>query len=347
MRALIVLINLFFCLNIYAVNISILDIKTEKGASIYSGLIKDETNIRAVFVGDVLLSRFVKNSVDANGGDYKFLFEKIEPFLRGADIVFGNLENPVTEKKFNIRENIIPIIQTPVQGALSIANVCCKFGAEVSSLDALKWAGFNVVSISNNHTGDAGLEGIEDTVANLNKMGINYVGGGLNSREAHTPYIFEKNGIKTGILAYSNVKKSSVWHSTEVQPGIAIFDDLIVKKDIQLVRPFVDILVVSMHNGDENDISPDSEEIESAHYMIDNGVDMIVGHHPHIIQPLEIYHGGLISYSLGNFVFDSDSYEHTNGLLMEIFIKEKSDIFVIPREVIMNYAHQPSIKQQY
>jgi len=87
--------------------------------------------------------------------------------LQGADIVFGNLENPVTEERMTIRNNIDTLLRYPIGGFLSFVNTCCTFGAEVQALDALKWAGFNVVNIANNHIGDAGVEGIEDTVYNL------------------------------------------------------------------------------------------------------------------------------------------------------------------------------------
>ena len=99
-----------------------------------------------------------------------------------------------------------------------------------------------------------------------------------------------------------------------------------------------------MHYGDEGDISPDSNQIKTDHLMIDNGASIVIGHHPHVVQPIELYHGGLIAYSLGNFVFDEDRFDKSNGLLIEILIDENLHIYVIPREVIINYAHQPIIQ---
>jgi len=118
----------------------------------------------------------------------------------------------------------------------SITNVCCSFGAEVQTLDALKWMGINVLNIANNHIGDAGIAGIEDTVINLKNADINYVGGGLNAYEAHSPYIFIKDNVRIGILGYSEVKSSKIWESDEFVPGISIYKDEDVKKDIMLTK---------------------------------------------------------------------------------------------------------------
>ena len=331
--------------NSYALNISFIDTTTDRGSSFYNSIINDSSYIRAIFVGDVMLSRYVKDSVYNNfNGDYRKLFTYVEPFLRGADIVFGNLENPVTDDKLTIKDNAVPLIQHPFKGFRSLNNLCCSFGAEVQTLDALKWAGFNVVNIANNHLGDAGIKGIEDTIDNLRNAGINYVGGGLDANEAHKPYVFDKNRVKIGILGYSNVRSSKIWKSTETRAGMSIYDDKDVEKDLVLTKKLSDIVIVSMHYGDEGDISPDSNQIKTDHLMIDNGASIVIGHHPHVVQPIELYHGGLIAYSLGNFVFDEDRFDKSNGLLIEILIDENLHIYVIPREVIINYAHQPIIQ---
>lgn len=342
----IVFIILFTCsMNLYGSNITFIDMATERGMQFYNAIYNDNNYIRAIFVGDILLSRYVADSVYKNfNGDYRSLFSYVEPFLQGADIVFGNLENPVTEERMTIRNNIDTLLRYPIGGFLSFVNTCCTFGAEVQALDALKWAGFNVVNIANNHIGDAGVEGIEDTVYNLREIGINYVGGGLDSYESHNPYVYNKSNIKIGILGYSNILTSRTWEAAETKAGISIYDENTVKKDILLAKNVADIIIVSMHFGEESDISPDPNEIEIAHSIIDSGANIIIGHHPHVVLPVEVYSNGLITYSLGNFVFDNDSYNNSNGLLLEIFIDEDKNIYVIPRGVLINYAHQPIIQ---
>jgi poly-gamma-glutamate synthesis protein (capsule biosynthesis protein) len=331
--------------NSYALNISFIDTTTDRGSSFYNSIINDNSYIRAIFVGDVMLSRYVEDSVYNNfNGDYRNLFTRVEPFLRGADIVFGNLENPVTDEKMNIIDNTLPLIQHPFGGFRSLSNICCNFGAEVQALDALKWAGFNVVNIANNHIGDAGIKGIEDTIYNLRNIGINYVGGGLNANESHNPYVFNKNDVKIGLLGYSNIKSSEIWKSTETRAGISIYNDNDVKKDLMLTKNSSDIIIVSIHFGEEGDKSPDGNEIEIAHSIIDNGASIVIGHHPHVVQPVELYHSGLIAYSLGNFIFDEDSYDKSVGLLLELFVDNKKNIYVIPRNIIISYSHQAVIQ---
>jgi poly-gamma-glutamate synthesis protein (capsule biosynthesis protein) len=331
--------------NLYALNIAFIDTATDRGAQFYNTIYSDKDYLRAIFVGDVLLSRYVADSVYKNfNGDYRNIFSYVEPFLQGADIVFGNLENPVTEERMTIRDNIDSLLRTPVAGVASLVNVCCSFGAEVQALDALKWAGFNVVNIANNHSGDAGVKGIEETVYNLREIDLNYVGGGLDSYEAHEPYVYNKNNIKIGILGYSNILSSKTWKATETKAGISLYDDNMVKKDIMLTKNVADIVIVSMHFGEEGDISPDPNEIQIAHSIVDSGANIVIGHHPHVVLPVEVYSDGLVAYSLGNFVFDEDSYDKSAGLLLEIFINKDKNIYVIPRNIIINYAHQPIIQ---
>lgn len=345
MRKTIFIIFFISFVNLYAKNITFIDITTDRGNSFYNSIINDNNYIRAIFVGDIMLSRYVSESVYNNfNGDYRSLFTYVEPFLKGADIVFGNLENPVTDERMKIRENVVPIMQHPFIGLNSIINSCCNFGAEPQALDALKWAGFNVVNIANNHMGDVGIKGIEDTIYNLRRAGIDYVGGGLDSNESHRPYIFSKNNINIGVLGYSNIRSSEIWKATETRAGISIYDENDVKKDIKLIKNLADIIIVSMHFGKEYDRSPDNNEIDIAHSLIYSGTNIIIGHHPHVVQPIELYKGGLIAYSLGNFIFDQDNYDRSVGLLLEIFINNDKNIYVIPREVIINYAHQPIIQ---
>jgi poly-gamma-glutamate synthesis protein (capsule biosynthesis protein) len=331
--------------NLHALNVSFIDTTTDRGSCFYNSIINDNNYIRAIFVGDIMLSRYVSESVYKNfNGDYRDLFTHAEPFLRGADIVFGNLENPVSNERMKIRGNVATLMQNPVSGLLSLTNMCCNFGAEPQALDALKWAGFNVVNIANNHGGDAGIKGIEDTIYNLRSVGINYVGGGLDSNESHRLYVYNKNNINIGILGYSNIRSSKIWKATETRAGISIYDDNDVKKDLMLTENLADIIIISLHFGEEGDTAPDPNEIEIAHTMIDSGAAIVIGHHPHVIQPIEVYKGGLIAYSLGNFIFDEDSYDKSVGLLLELFVDNKKNIYVIPRKVIVNYSHQAVIQ---
>ncbi|MDY6821360.1 MAG: CapA family protein [Deferribacterota bacterium] len=328
-----------------ALNISFIDKNTSTGLDKYNSLLMNNNVISAVFVGDIMLSRYVAGSVESNfNGDYDKLFEPIKPFLENRDIVFGNLEGTVTDQNFRVRGNVVPILQNPRSGLLSLANVCCRFYTEYEAVESLKNAGFNVLSIANNHIGDAGLSGIEDTIYNLESLQLEYVGGGMNALEAHKPYTYSKNDINVCLVGYSNILSSETWEATETRAGISIYDDEEFARDIELIKDKCDIIIVSLHFGEEDDSAPDPEEIETAHYIINKGADIIIGHHPHVIQPVEIYNGGLITYSLGNFIFDNDNPDNSKGLLLEIFIDKDKNAFVVQNKILINYKHQPVLQ---
>ena len=329
----------------YAFNITPIDIKTNEGTHLYNSLLENKNNIRIVFVGDIMMSRDVEKDTYKNFyGNYAELFTYIKPFFNNADIVFGNLENPISDVTLNIEDNLNNILEHPVGGLIAFNNRCSSFNAELESLYALKWAGFNILNVANNHAGNAGIEGIIDTVYNLQKVRINYIGIGLNRKEAHKPYIFEKNGIKIGFLGYSDIKsESNIWKATYNRAGISVYNRNFVRQDILKTKNMVDLLIVALHFGIEFKTNPSFRQINIAHEIINSGANIVIGHHPHVIQPTKEYKDGLIVYSLGNFIFDQHRNGTNTGLLIEMFIDMKSNIYYILRTVNINEKHQPSI----
>jgi poly-gamma-glutamate synthesis protein (capsule biosynthesis protein) len=306
---------------------------------------KNENNIRMIFVGDIMMSRNVKkDTYNYFNGDYNRLLEEVKPFFNGADVVFGNLENPISDERLSIKDNFGKIVEYPYHAAVAYTNFCCNFNAEPETADALKWAGFTVLNFANNHSGNAGIKGIEDTLYNLQSVGINYVGAGFNLDEAHKPYIFEKNGIRIAVLGYSDMNKSIMWEATENQAGVAQYRADDVRRDIELTKPYADIIVVSYHFGIEGDFQPSDEQIKTSHQTIDNGAHIVVGHHPHVIQPVEVYKDGVIAYSLGNFVFDPNMQYRDIGGMLEVFIDNDKNIYSIERHIKINEYHQPVIQ---
>jgi len=333
---------LFICsTNLYALNIEMIDVADKDK---YQTLINEPDNVRMIFVGDVMLSRRVKDTVDINAnGDYRFIFEEIAGFMQGADIVFGNLENPVSDLK--VKGNI-PKLGPNFRSDLNFISIpigCCNFLTDLAAIEGLLYAGFNVLSVANNHLGDKGREIMEDTFLNLNNANIRYVGGGYTDHEAHSPVIFDIKGIKIGFLAYTNVNNGKDWSSSDTQSGLAYFEKDKVRRDIEVSRNKVDVLIISLHTGDEGDWSVDSGQIENARFIIDAGSDLIIGHHSHNIQSMEVYRGGFIAYNLGNFVFDTNSDPHSTGLLLEMFLDKDLQLKIIPRYVRINASHQPVV----
>jgi poly-gamma-glutamate synthesis protein (capsule biosynthesis protein) len=249
------------------------------------------------FVGDIMLDRAVKNSVEKNfDGDYSKLFENMSE-LRQADIAFGNLEGPVST------------------GGKKAGSVF-SFRFSPDSMPALEQAGFDVMNIANNHIGDWDATAFADTLDNLVSSGLKYIGGGWDKKEAATPVVIEKNGISIGFLGFSDVGPD--WMAAkESSPGILLASDPNFDQMIINAAGKADVLVVSFHWGEEYK-KYNSRQQELAHRAINDGADLVIGSHPHVIQETEEYGDGLIAYSLGNFIFDQKfSSETMEGLLLE------------------------------
>ncbi len=288
-------------------------------------VIKEPRKISMVFVGNIMLDRGVEWATKKYGkGDFEFPFLKIADDLKRADVLFGNLEGPISDK------------------GKEIGNLH-SFRMSTSSAEALSNAGFNVLSIANNHIGDWGREAFEDTIFRLKNKGILVVGGGLDRNDAEEVKIFEKNGFKIGFLGFSDVGPN--WLKAEDNlSGVRVVDDSF-KDIIHEASQKVDCLVVSLHFGEEYQKEPNKKQKEIARSVIDNGAKIVVGHHSHVIQDKENYKDGLIVYSLGNFIFDQSFSEETmRGLVLEIVLKEKGIVESNEKIVKINNFFQPVLE---
>jgi len=199
---------------------------------------------------------------------------------------------------------------------------------------ALKQAGFRVVSLANNHTMDFGPLALQDTLSTLNENGIYYAGAGMDLDAARTPAIVKIKGKTLAFLSYSLTFPLEFYASAR-QPGTAPGYADFVKEDINQVRPSAELVIVSFHWGSELLTSAKDYQIKLGHQAIDWGADVVLGHHPHVLQELEIYKGHLIAYSLGNFVFGSES-DRTNWsmiLLLAFQGKTLVRVEVVPLDV--------------
>jgi poly-gamma-glutamate capsule biosynthesis protein CapA/YwtB (metallophosphatase superfamily)/uncharacterized membrane protein (UPF0127 family) len=269
---------------------------------------KADTTITLNFVGDILAARSVETRMRQKGYDYPF--EGIRAELSGADVTFANLETP--------------LIGTRETGKTTPGG-STTFRGDIDFAAALKRSGIDVVSLANNHMKDQGGAGIQSTLDALDKAEVAHAGAGMNLEEARKMKIIEvkklvKDPIKVGYLAYndSDVVPAS-YYATANQSGTHIMNIAELKADIALARPQVDILVISMHSGTEYvTAKPNSRQTEFAHAAIDSGADLIIGHHPHVLEPMEIYKGKYIFYSLGNFVFDQPWPDTKESVLLRI-----------------------------
>ncbi len=236
-------------------------------------------------VGDVMLGRHIAKVMSEQGADYPF--GEIAPVLQSADIVFGNFEA------------IISSIDRPP----SFPEKPYSFHASGDAAEALKKAGFHVLSLANNHAMDYGLAALSETKKLLAAKDIATFGAGAGISDARLPAIVTKKGMRFGFLGYSIAHARSVYAGKN-RAGIAPvrIDDILA--DVQALRNQVDVLIVSLHWGIEYENVPGSRQREEAHRIIESGADIIVGHHPHVMQGVEVYKGKIIAYSLGNFIFD-------------------------------------------
>lgn len=235
------------------------------------------------FVGDMMLDRGVETSVIKNfGGNYSKIFSEVKA-LEDDDILFANLEGPISDKGRNVG-----------------SKYSFRFDPVVTSV--IKEAGFDIVSFANNHVGDYSDAAFLDTLGRLSENNILVTGAGETYELAKKPTIIERNGIKIGYLGFSDVGPEWM-KATEAKPGILLANDPNLETIIKEASESVDFLVVSVHWGDEYKTHNKRQEA-LAHKIIDNGAKLVVGHHPHVTQDVEEYKDGLILYSLGNFVFD-------------------------------------------
>ena len=286
----------------------------------------EENLITLIFTGDIMLDRGVEVAIKQHNS-WKWPFLKIAGLLKSADLTVGNLESMISDKGTKV-------------GSIY------SFRADPLSIEGLTFAGFDVLSLVNNHAFDYGTEALTDTMVRLKLANMDFVGADLNRQSTFSPLIKEIKDVKIGFLAYTNLGPFG-WRAGETYPGIAWIneDDFPeIQQNIKDAKEKVDILIVSLHAGTEYEPEPDQFQKDFSKMAIDAGADLLIGHHPHVVQPYEKYENGWIFYSLGNFVFDQNfSTETTEGQLVKVLIKDKKIEKVIPINIKMNDSFQPEI----
>lgn len=282
-----------------------------------------ENEIVLMAVGDIMLNRGVELRIRQNQENHAFPFLKVKQYLSQADLVFGNLESVISDKGTNV-------------GSIY------SFRADPKAINGLTYAGFDIVSVANNHAFDYTRKALEDSLNRLKQAQMSYVGAGFNKQEAHSIVIKQIGETRIGFLAYNDLGSKN-WQATENSSGIAWLDENIAY-GIKKAKSLVDILIVSMHFGDEYAKQPNGTQTYFAQLAIDSGADLVIGHHPHVTQPVEKYKEKYIAYSLGNFIFDQNFSEETmKGLLLKVLIQNKEIKEVIPVNIQINKNFQPEI----
>ncbi len=281
-----------------------------------------EPPLSVIAVGDIMLGGRAKKATAEFGPDYPL--DGVLPLLQRAPIVLGNLEGPLAQKASKLKRNF-------------------SYQVDVSLARSLSRAGINAVTLANNHLMDCGRSGVLETLEALSNANVFALGAGTNERAAHAPVIRQAGGLRIGLLGY-------YWNSrtaaTTDLPGSAMDPPEALEADIRSLREHVDRIVVTFHWGVPYEREPSSEDRMKAHFAVDCGADAVVGHHPHVVQPFEIYRRCPIFYSVGNFAFGSGN-SRAEGLLVGIrFDENKTIVNVYPlyvknRDPRINY--QPKV----
>jgi poly-gamma-glutamate synthesis protein (capsule biosynthesis protein) len=265
--------------------------------------------------GDVIPHEPVRAAAAAAGegaAGWGALFSDVADVFQHADFGFVNLE-------------------TPVAPAHSRGSKPFLFDAPIALIDALKANGIKMVSFANNHVMDQGWAGFAETREHLREQGLLFVGSGDTAQQAWQPVIVEANGIKVGWLGMTRWLNGGRNPDKDELPHVNFFpypgesggapgmDEAGVLEAIKQARLKCDLLVVSIHWGTEYAPAPRPEDVETAHKMLEAGAAVIVGHHPHVLQPVETYHTAdgrdtVIFYSLGNFL-SNQSRTYVDGLM--------------------------------
>lgn len=258
------------------------------------GLAGCEREVSLVCVGDVMLGRGVACLCAARGGDYPFA--ELAPRLREGDLTFGNLESPLTDAPTRF----------PRVNALR---------GEPQMAPALARAGFDVLSVANNHAIDYGRTGLAQTREVLREAGIAAVGAGPTQAVAEQGVVVRAGGVRVGFLAYSSFPYTDFAPDPARESLVSLNEDALRRTIPPLARR-CGVLVVSFHWGREGVREATEREQALARLAVDLGADLVVGHHSHVRGELEQYRERLIAYSLGNLVFDDNSYGGNEGYLL-------------------------------
>lgn len=231
-----------------------------------------------IATGDVIPARSVNFKANSYN-NFKWAVEKTADFLKTADVTFINLETPLLKN--------CPVTQ---KGMIFCGNS--------HHIEGLVEAGVDIASLANNHAGNHGKEGVLETIEQLNNAGIEVTGTATNNIIIKTV-----RGIRFAFLGFNDIEK--------LDNGISNADENNIKTQIQNAKQQADVVIVTYHWGVEYRDLPDDRQIYLAHFTIDSGADLVIGNHPHWIQPIEFYKGKFITYAHGNFVFDQMWSEET------------------------------------
>lgn len=252
-------------------------------------------------VGDVMLGRTIGDLIEVQGHQSPFLYTS--ETLKTADITLGNLECPISDRG-DAEEKIY------------------AFRAPAAAGEALRYAGFDLVSLANNHILDYGPLALDDTLSSLASNDIHAVGAGMDQTAAYQTIFMDINGLRLAFLAFADIAPGNYdylsWEAGVDKAGIAWAHPQKIYKEVQAAKEQADLVIVLLHNGYEFVETVSRFQQETAKLAIDSGATLVIGSHPHVLQRIEPYNNGLIVYSMGNFVFDNFLFPPNYSAILKV-----------------------------
>lgn len=280
---------------------------------------KDVKPLILIFAGDVMNhmpQTYAAYVPSTKKYDYQPCFQYIKQYIESADISFCNLEFPLAGK--------------PYSGYP-------KFSGPDEVLEAVQWAGFDVIFTANNHMMDKGNQGNQRTLSQINKRNLKFAGSytGKQQKDSIYPLFIEKNGVKIAVLNYTYNLNLPI-----AQPSIVnLLDSISIIRDIEKAKSLsADFIIAAVHWGDEYQLKNSAFQKKWSNFLVNNGVDLIIGSHPHVVQNFEIIQHNEKSvpvfYSLGNFVSNQRERNQNGGILARIEIDTT-------HKIVQNISYHP------
>lgn len=266
----------------------------------------DNNVAQFTFVGDIMLGRSIKTKSELN--NYEGIFKDVSYLWKDSQYVSGNVESALLDNPEEFKKSDKEI----------------HLYAETKVANLLKNNGFTMANLSNNHLGDFGREGVLSTINAVKMAGLNYVGAGENINDAATYDIQDVNGIKVATIGISDIVPKD-FSANRTQAGILSTMYPSYNRLVYEASQEADLVVVNLHWGIEYGVDETEEQEKIAKALIDAGADVIIGSHPHVLQPIQTYKDGIIFYSMGNFVFDQGWSRTKDSMVLNYYINENGE----------------------
>lgn len=277
--------------------------------------------ITVAAVGDMCFDSSVKRLIASNGA--RAPFRSTHKVLARADLTIGNLECALSRR------------------GRAVPGKTYTFEGPPSAIRGLSWAGFDLVALGNNHARDFGPVALKDTIANLDKRKIAHAGAGRSRKTAFRPVYVTRNGAKIAFLSYSQIGPASFAAGSHTS-GTAYTQRLgTVVRAVRAARRRADYVVVSFHWGIERRSSVTARQVRFGRAAVRAGANLVLSHHPHVIEGVEFYRKGLIAYSLGNFVFSPGSAAGHDTMILSLILGPKGIRNVVARPAHIDPRGRP------